>query len=601
MTTPPTGMQFALSSQRAALQLFLSLDPSDQRRFAFVLLGTFLSGILEMIGISTIPAFVAIMTNPHWVFAIFPESQRFTWLQANDGANLLLVGATMLSGVFLAKTLLAVALAHREIHFVQTIGASLSNRLFRGYMQSPYHVHLERNPADVIRILTEEASHVIDFLRAGLRLTREGFVLALVFLLIVVVEPLASLTVLSLFAFVSAAFYYTVRQVLTQRGRLWGDHWSRRVQIISQSLGAIKDVKVLGRECHLLDLFRAETASLHRQETFHEVTSLLPRYLLELLAMAVMMLIAMMFLLSDRPLGTLAPVLVLYGMAVARLLPAVITINTSLLELRRRGPAVELVCGELNAVQTSTAVKSSGGANDRITMTVPGAITLENIYYRYPGAARDSLQGISVTIEAGTTVGVVGASGAGKSTLIDLLIGLHVPTRGRVLVDGLDIHHDLTTWRRQIGYVPQNIYIIDDSIRRNIAFGLPDDEIDDLAVARAVRAARLESLVRMLPLGLESTVGHEGVRLSGGQRQRIAIARALYHDPRVLVMDEATNALDDATELEIITDLRLLQKDRTVILVAHRPSTVEGCDQLIRLEAGRIVPEFRMMPAGQPS
>jgi len=422
-----------------------------------------------------------------------------------------------------------------------------------------------------------------------------------VFLLIVVVEPLASLTVLSLFAFVSAAFYYTVRQVLTQRGRLWGDHWSRRVQIISQSLGAIKDVNALGRECHLLDLFRAETASLHRQETFHEVTSLLPRYFLELLAMAVMMLIAMMFLLSDRPLGTLAPVLVLYGMAVARLLPAVITINTSLLELRRRGPAVELVCGELNAVQTSTAVKSSGGANDRITMTVPGAITLENIYYRYPGAARDSLQGISVTIEAGTTVGVVGASGAGKSTLIDLLIGLHVPARGRVLVDGLDIHHDLTTWRRQIGYVPQNIYIIDDSIRRNIAFGLPDDEIDDLAVARAVRAARLESLVRMLPLGLESTVGHEGVRLSGGQRQRIAIARALYHDPRVLVMDEATNALDDATELEIITDLRLLQKDRTVILVAHRPSTVEGCDQLIRLEAGRIVPEFRMMPAGQPS
>jgi len=197
--------------------------------------------------------------------------------------------------------------------------------------------------------------------------------------------------------------------------------------------------------------------------------------------------------------------------------------------------------------------------------------------------------------------GLVGPSGAGKSTLIDLIVGLHVPNKGRVLVDGVDIHQDLPTWQRRIGYVPQNIYLIDDSIRRNIAFGLPDDEIDDVAVARAVRAAQLESFIRTLPLELESTVGHEGIRLSGGQRQRIAIARALYHDPSVLVMDEATNALDAETELEIMTELQLLQKEKTVIVSAHRLSTLESCDQVIRLEAGRIVPEFKMAAAGQPS
>ena len=581
--------------------LFITLDKSDRRRLLVVLLGTFLAGLLEMIGIGSIPAFVGIMIDPGWLFATFPQSQRLNWLQEVRETNLLLVGVSMLSGLFVVKTLLIIALVYTETHFLQTIGASISNRLFQGYVQSPYHLHLQRNPAEVVRNLTEEASHAMDFVRAGLRLVREGLVLVFVFLLMVLVEPVVSLAVFFIFGSVSAVFYSTVRRVVTQRGRLWGNHWSRRVQIISQSLGAIKDVKLLGRESHLMNLFRTETASLHRHETFHEVTSLLPRYFLELLSMAAAVLIIVIFLLSDRSLGSLAPVLVLYGMAVARLLPALISINSSLLEIRYRWPSLELVCAELKALQTSPVVKTAECAKDHKTMAMLETMTLENIHYRYPDVMDEALQGVSVTIQAGTMVGLVGASGAGKSTLIELIVGLHVPNEGRVLVDRIDIHQDLQTWQSQIGYVQQNIYLIDDSIRRNIAFGLPDDEIDDLALARAVRAARLESFVGTLPLGLETTVGHQGIRLSGGQRQRIAIARALYRNPSVLVMDEATNALDEETEFEIMTELRLLQKEKTIIVAAHRPSTVEGCDQLIRLEAGRIVPKFKMAAAGQPS
>jgi ATP-binding cassette subfamily C protein len=581
--------------------LFITLDKSDRRRLLVVLLGTILAGLLEMIGIGSIPAFVGIMIDPGWLFATFPQSQRLNWLQEVRETNLLLVGVSMLSGLFVVKTLLIIALVYTETHFLQTIGASISNRLFQGYVQSPYHLHLQRNPAEVVRNLTEEASHAMDFVRAGLRLVREGLVLVFVFLLMVLVEPVVSLAVFFIFGSVSAVFYSTVRRVVTQRGRLWGNHWSRRVQIISQSLGAIKDVKLLGRESHLMNLFRTETASLHRHETFHEVTSLLPRYFLELLSMAAAVLIIVIFLLSDRSLGSLAPVLVLYGMAVARLLPALISINSSLLEIRYRWPSLELVCAELKALQTSPVVKTAECAKDHKTMAMLETMTLENIHYRYPDVMDEALQGVSVTIQAGTMVGLVGASGAGKSTLIELIVGLHVPNEGRVLVDRIDIHQDLQTWQSQIGYVQQNIYLIDDSIRRNIAFGLPDDEIDDLALARAVRAARLESFVGTLPLGLETTVGHQGIRLSGGQRQRIAIARALYRNPSVLVMDEATNALDEETEFEIMTELRLLQKEKTIIVAAHRPSTVEGCDQLIRLEAGRIVPKFKMAAAGQPS
>jgi len=581
-------------------KLFIILDKSDRSRLVLVLLGTFVAGVLEMIGIGTIPAFVAVVVDPDRLFSALWGSQLVNWLHNINRSNLLMVGAIMLCGVFVFKNLYVVPLVYGETQFVQGLGASISNRLFRAYMQSPYHLLLQRNPAEVIRNLTEESAYTMDFIRAALRLMREGLVLALVFLLMVGVEPTVSLTVFFILALVSAVFYSAVRRVLTLHGRLWGDHWSRRVQIISQSLGAIKDAKILGRESHLMNLFRTETASLHRHETFHEVTSLLPRYFLETLAMVAVVLIAVVFLLSNRPLGGFAPILALYAMAVTRLLPAMITINSSLVEIRYRRPGFELVCAELKALENSV-VETSDHAKDRTMMTIrgtmAGTIALENVHYRYAGATSEALKDVSLIIQTGTMVGFVGTSGAGKSTLIDVIVGLLAPTEGRVLVDGVDIHQDLPTWQRQIGYVQQNIYLLDDSIRRNIAFGLPDDQIDDRAVARAIQAAQIESFVQSLPRGSETRVGHEGIRLSGGQRQRIAIARALYHDPNILVMDEATNALDHDTESEIMEAVCALQKNKTLIIVAHRPSTVEACDRLFRLDAGRIIPEFRMVVA----
>ncbi len=578
---------------------FLTLLESTERRpLVLVLVGTLIAGLLEMIGLSTVPAFVGVMVDPEWVFSVFVGILRPDWIREIKRPNLLLLGAALLCGVFLVKNLYLVALVYRETQFVQSLKASISNRLFRAYLNSPYHFHLQRNPAEIIRNLTEEAVYTMDFVRAGLRLIREGLVLALVFLLMLVVEPAVSVTVFSLLAVVSGGFYVAVRQMLLRHGRLWGNHWSRRVQIISQSFGAIKDAKILGREPHLMKLFHSETASLQRHETCHEFTSLLPRYFLETLAMAVVVLIAVTFLLFDRPIGGLLPILALYGVAVTRLLPAMTTINSSLVEIRYRRPALDLVCAELKEREVHVTAQAGDSGMQPVSKKMLESITFENIHYRYPGATSEALHGVSATIQAGTAVGILGTSGAGKSTLIDILLGLLTPTDGRVLVDGTDIRHDLAAWQRQIGYVPQNIYLLDDSIRRNIAFGLPDDKIDDSAVARAMQAAQIDAFVGSLPQGPETPVGHEGVRLSGGQRQRIAIARALYHDPSVLVMDEATNSLDDGTENDLMEAVRALQNKKTLIIVAHRLSTVDGCDQLFRLEAGRLVSECKMAVVG---
>jgi ATP-binding cassette, subfamily B, bacterial PglK len=216
------------------------------------------------------------------------------------------------------------------------------------------------------------------------------------------------------------------------------------------------------------------------------------------------------------------------------------------------------------------------------------AICLDKVHYRYPGAPRDALREVSLKIKAGEVVGFIGISGAGKSTLIDVILGLLIPTSGTVSIDGHNIHQHLSDWQRQIGYIPQDVYLIDDSIRRNVAFGLPDDEISDVAVARALRAAQIDDFVRGLPGGLETSVGNRGIRLSGGQRQRLGIARALYHDPGVLVMDEATSSLDDETERDVIAAIGRLREDRTVIMIAHRLTTVMNCDRLYLLEAGRV-------------
>jgi ATP-binding cassette subfamily C protein len=286
--------------------------------------------------------------------------------------------------------------------------------------------------------------------------------------------------------------------------------------------------------------------------------------------------------------NTLLPVIALFGVAVVRLVPVVNGINTALVDLRYRRPAFEVVCTELRTVEPAAAqaVRSANGQSRKNKLRE--GIRVENVHYRYPNSPTFALRGISLEIKAGEVVALIGASGGGKTTLIDVLLGLLTPTSGKVIVDGEDIHADLGAWQRQIGYIRQDVYLLDDTIRRNIAFGLPDADIDDVAVARAIEAAQLDEFVQGLPQRAETLVGDRGVRLSGGQRQRVGIARALYHAPGILVMDEATSALDDDTERDVIGAIERLRGDRTIIMVAHRLTTVRECDRLYLIDSGQI-------------
>jgi ABC-type multidrug transport system fused ATPase/permease subunit len=311
----------------------------------------------------------------------------------------------------------------------------------------------------------------------------------------------------------------------------------------------------------------------------------LPRLWLELLAIAGLAILVISMLAQGRALEALLPTLGLFAAAAFRLMPSVNRVLTSVSSLRYALPVIHTVHAELE-LTAPEATKARVAI-----MAFREELKVQNIAYAYPGAHDAALKEISLFVRCGESVGIIGGSGAGKSTLVDILLGLLTPDSGEVRVDGQDIQHALRGWQDQIGYVPQSIFLTDDTLIRNVAFGLPSRQIDTAAVWRAIRAAQLEEFVQTLPQGLDTMVGERGVRLSGGQRQRIGIARALYHDPAMLVLDEATSSLDTATERGVMQAVRALHGAKTTLIVAHRLSTVQHCDRLYRLEHGRVVQE----------
>jgi ABC-type multidrug transport system fused ATPase/permease subunit len=354
---------------------------------------------------------------------------------------------------------------------------------------------------------------------------------------------------------------------------------------LQEGLGAVKDVILLGRETDFLAQYRVHNVQSAQAGQLQNTLQQLPRLWLELLAISGLAILVISMLAQGNALESILPTLGLFAAAAFRLIPSVNRVLGAVQSLRYGQSVIDILHSELNLTKPDAVKTESPVA------PFHSALELKNVTYGYPGASEPSLKGISLAIQRGESIGFIGGSGAGKSTLVDVVLGLLTPDAGKVTVDGKDIQVSLRNWQDQIGYVPQSIFLTDNTLRRNVAFGLSDTQIDDAAVKRSIRAAQLEEFVVSQPDGLETIVGERGIRLSGGQRQRIGIARALYHDPAVLVLDEATSALDNATEAEVMRAVTALHGKKTVLIVAHRLSTVEHCDRLYRLEKGQVVAE----------
>lgn len=579
-------MSNAHSAPSIAQKLWEILDAVQQRR-AVTLLGLSILGMLmETLGVGLVIPALAVMTQPDIAVRYPRLAPVLEWLGNPSQARLVVIGMLVLVAVYAVKALFLGMLAWWQMRFVYGVQAELSERLFTSYLRQPYVFHLQRNSAQLIRnAVTETNLFAQTVLVSGLSVLAESLVAAGIIGLMLFVEPVGTIIVVTILGGAVWGFHRVSRSWIARWGSARQEHEGRRIQHLQQGLGGAKDVKLLGRENDFLAEFGRHNAGYARVGGRFGFLGQLPRLWLEFLAVAGLAALVIAMIWQGRSIESLLPALGLFGVGAFRLMPSANRILSGVQNMRYALPAVDVLHAELRNLPATSAPDHGR------PMRFCHALRMEDVSFHYPAANRDALHGVTVSVTRGSSVGFIGATGAGKSTLVDTLLGLLAPDTGRVTVDDANIQTNLRGWQDQIGYVPQSIFLTDDTLRRNVAFGVPDAEIDDAAVWRAVRAAQIERTVNELSDGLDTVVGERGVRLSGGQRQRIGIARALYHDPAVLVLDEATSSLDTETERGVMDTVRALQGDKTLIVVAHRLSTVASCDRLFRLADGCVIEE----------
>ena len=574
------------------------IDPAQIRR-AFGLLGRPMRwrwvGLLplalagaaaEAIGALAVFALLRVIADPTSVDRLPVASTLRRVMTIDDPRAAIVAVAALLAGVYVVRNALLTASAWARARVMYGSVAELSRRAYTAYLRAPFALAGARNSAAMIQRV-QRASDVVPtlVLASVINIIAEVLVVAGLVLLLAVTAPLVTLLAVSGTALLLLVPGLLTSHVFARWGQLERGLETDLLQQVHEGLGGLKEVKLNERESFFEDRFGALRERLSRIRRKHEVLNEGLRVGVETAFALILVLVIMALTRRGGEGGYIVSVLGLYAYAGFRLIPSINRITLNLNSLRHGLPFASDLADELSALGPIASGEPVGDAG---TMPLSKAIVFDGVSYTYAPGSPAAVSGIDVTIERGQSVGIIGPTGAGKSTLLDLLLGLIEPTSGRVLVDGRDIRAAPRAWRRQIGYVSQTPYLLDDSLRRNVAFGLPGDTIDEPRLRDAISAAQLDDVVVTLPQGLDTTLGDRGARLSGGQRQRVAIARALYRDPAVLVLDEATAALDLETEREVTRAIEALQGTRTVIVVAHRLSTVRRCDRIIVLREGRV-------------
>jgi ATP-binding cassette, subfamily B, bacterial PglK len=475
----------------------------------------------------------------------------------------------------------------KQTSFAYQLQQRISEQLFKSYLNQPYTFHLYKNSADLIRNATTEVTLFTLVINALLLLITETMVLIGIASILIYIEPVGAIVVVSALVVAGLFFNRFTKNRVLRWGKARQYHDGLRIQHLQQGLGGVKEVKLYGREDDFLKQFSLHNYESARTNGNQVMIQQFPRLGLEFLAIFGLAMLVYVMTFSGVKLITIVPTLGLFAAAAFRLMPSANRLLGALQTLRFHSPVIDVLNKELSSNVILDNI-SAVSIHDNFK-PFEREIQLKQVSYTYAGASKKALNNVSLTIVKGETIGVIGTSGSGKSTLIDILLGLLSPTKGSLLVDGHELGDDVRAWQSQIGYVPQSIYLTDDSLKNNIAFGLPTDKIDNASIMEALEAAQLADFIHQLPEGIETVVGERGVRLSGGQRQRIGIARALYHNPEVLVLDEATSALDSETEHDVMQAIYALHKTKTIIIVAHRLSTVEKCDKLFQLEIGKLI------------
>ena len=566
------------SKSRNTLVMWRLLTTAERRALVGIVFLVLIGMVLETLSLGIVVPVVAILTQDD-----YETKYRWLsdWLGSPSREDLIIFVMLLMVVVYIVRSVFLLWSSWIQKGFSANLSGRLSQRLFTIYLRQPYLFHLQHNSSTLMRNSRNANVVVSGGIDPVLVLLTDGLVAVALFTLLIFIEPVG--TLLTIFIFGAGAWAF--QKLTRNRIEKWGDekniHDGMILQHLQQGLGGAKDVKILGREGEFLFQHDRHLKESLRINCVYTVLQTVPRVCWEILTIAGLSALVISMVLQKQSFSEIIPTLGLFAAAAFRVMPSINRLLGSLQTLIFSRAII-------SSVYLDFKLDAPDIVENQNVIPFKEQLELKNVCFQYPTAVNPSLQDVSLTVRRGEAVGFVGPSGAGKSTLVDVILGLFAPTSGTVLVDGDDIQDNPRNWQNQIGYVPQTIYLTDDTLRRNVAFGLGDENIDEQAVVNAIRLAQLEEFVASLPEKLSTVVGERGVRLSGGQRQRIGIARALYHNPSVLVLDEATSSLDTPTEHGVMQAVQALQGSKTVIIVAHRLSTVEYCDRLYRIEDSRM-------------
>ena len=563
----------------AEFQKIRQILPKNQKKALLLLSGLLFIGMLfEILGLGILFPILTVLLDPEKMGIWLNEIAYFDF-SIYSYNEILIFCLVSIFVVYLSKTLFLVYLTYKQNIILENVVAHIQKRLYSKYLFQSYKNHLYKNLSQMMKDVQLESIYFKNFFRSMLTLIVELALVSSIILTILYLEPVGAISIGLIFGSLALLYF----QVTKGKIKKWGDKRqsldSYISKILMNSLSGIKEVKLLDKENFFLDRFTKNNSDKVKVASNHQTLTQISRFYLELITIVGMVSLILILISNGVNTSEIVTLLGVFVAAAFRMIPSINRIIAALQNLKYYTSSVEVINEELFNIPLNKKDKP-------IPFEFTKKTTIENLDFSYK--KKKILEGINLVIQKGETIGIIGESGSGKSTLVDLLNGLLKPTKGTIKVDDRNIEEFITSWQLSIGYVGQEIFLIDDTIRANIAFGIEEEKIDHNKINQVLKASQLSKFIRELENGVETRVGDRGIQLSGGQRQRIGIARALYHNPSVLIFDEATASLDDQTEKQVMKSIYNLKQNKTMIIIAHRISTLNQCDKIYEIQHGQI-------------
>ena len=553
-----------------------------------------MGGILETASVSLVLPLMTAILDPVEFGANKYVEYFMGVFNVNDMRQFIRIIAYGIIATFIFKSIYLIGLAYVQARFINKNRMAISRKLLSQYLHKPYEYYLNSDTAVILRIVYSDMMNAFDVLHYIMKLVSEMVVGVCLGIYLLSVDFTMSFFIIGLLAITSFFLLYIIKPKLTRAGHGSRVELANLYKVILQSITGIKDVKVTNKENFFVDEYKKPAEKFAKYQVVMQVLQNLPMQLIESVSIIGILIYILFNMSNGVGLDSMIPLISAFGVAAIRLLPSINRINNHISNISYHKSAVDNIHEIIDMkmlVEQEIDGKGKNKCNTSLEnskLTLDSLIEINDVCYKYPNTDKYILDKVNMKIPVGKSVGIVGASGSGKSTMVDVILGLLKIESGEILSDGINIEDEYKSWLSDIGYIPQVIFMLDDSIRNNIAFGVNKDKIDDERIWSVLEEAQLADFIKGLPMGLDEEIGERGVRLSGGQRQRLGIARALYHDPKLLVFDEATSALDSETESALMEAIEALQGQKTMVIIAHRLKTIENCDIIYEVKDGKI-------------